>query len=185
MTTGFFVTFGILVNEKQVFLFSQMIAPSFLCHKILTNTHDDATGGHLGINKTYEQLHSKYYWFVVFKDVKQWCKSCLGPLLPIPVGGSLDRVAVDFLSPFLVKHSRSLYIVVFPNYYTPWPEAFVLASCEAHCIASLLINEIMTRHSLPCTLLPDRSCSFLSAFVKDTCKMMNTSKLNATDEWTA
>ena len=102
------------------------------------------------------------------------------PLLPIPVEGSLDRVAVDVLSPFPVTHSGSRYIVVFSDYYTRWPEAFALPCCEAHRIASLLINEIMTPHSAPRTLLSDRGRNFLSALDKETCKMMNTSKLNTT-----
>ena len=129
----------------------------------------------------------------MFKDVEHWCKSCVdcsmkkspryhrqAPLLPIPVEGSFDRVAVDVLGPFPVTHSGSRYIVVFSDYYTRWPEAFALPSCEAHRIASLLINEIMTRHSAPRTLLSDRGRNFLSALVKETCKMMNTSKLNTT-----
>ena len=102
------------------------------------------------------------------------------PLLPIPVEGSFDRVAVDVLGPFPGTHCGSRYIVVFSDYYTRWPEAFALPSCEAHRIASFLINEIMIRHSAPRTLLSDRGRNFLSALVKETCKMMNTSKLNTT-----
>ena len=165
-------------KRKAGHLFSQLVVPSSLRHKVLTNAHDDATGGHLGINKTYEKLRRKYYWFGMFKDVEHWCKSCVhcsmkkspryhrqAPLLPIPVEGSFDRVAVDVLGPFPVTHSGSRYIVVFSDYHTRWPEAFALPSCEAHRIASLLINEIMTRHSAPRTLLSDRvvtSCLLLS-----------------------
>ena len=77
-------------------------------------------------------------------------------------------------------HSESRYIVVFSDYYTRWPEAFALPSCEVHRIASLLIDEIMTRHSAPRTLLSDRGRNFLSALLKKTRKMTNTSKLNTT-----
>ena len=174
-------------------LFSQLVVPSSLRHEILTNVHDDATGGHLGIHKTYEKLRRKYYWFGMFKDVEHWCKSCVdcsmkksprysrqAPLLPIPVEGAFDRVAVDVLGPFPVTNSGARYIVVFSDYYTRWPEAFALPSCEAHRIASLLINEIMIRHSAPRTLLSDRGRNFLSALVKECCKIMNTTKLNTT-----
>ena len=35
-----------------------------------SNAYDDATGGHLGIHKTYEKLCRKYYWFGMFKYVE-------------------------------------------------------------------------------------------------------------------
>ena len=45
------------------------------------------------------------------KRVEDWCKSCVdcamkkspngcSPLLPLPIDGAFDRVAVDILSPF-------------------------------------------------------------------------------------
>ena len=102
------------------------------------------------------------------------------PLLPIPVEGAFGRVAVDVLDPFPVTKAGACYIVVFSDYYTRWPEAFALPSCEAHRIASLLINEIIIRHSAPRTLLSDRGRNFLSALVKECCKIMNTTKLNTT-----
>ncbi len=147
----------------------------------------------MGIQKTYEKLRRKYYWFGMFKDVEHWCKSCVdcamkkspryrrrAPLLPIPVEGAFDLVAVDILGPFPVTNSGSRYIVVFSDYYTRWPEAFALPSCEAHRLASLFVNEIMIRHgSLRC-ILSDRGRNFLAAIVKETCRLMNTSKLNTT-----
>ena len=36
-------------------LVSQLVVPSTLRHKILTNAYNDVTGGHLGIHKTYEK----------------------------------------------------------------------------------------------------------------------------------
>ena len=58
------------------------------------------------------------------------------PLLSIPVEGAFDRVAVEVLGLYPVTNSGSRYIVVFSDYYTRWPEAFALPSCEAHRIAS-------------------------------------------------
>ena len=174
-------------KRKAGHLFSQLVK-LLLRHEFLTNAHYDTTEGHLGIHKTYEKLRRKYYWFEMFKDVEHWCKSCIdcsmkkspryhrqAPLLPIPVEGAFDRVAVDVLGPFPVTNSGFRYIAVFSDYYTRWPEAFALPSCEAYRIASLLINKILTRHSAPRTLLSDRGRNFLSALVKETCKLMNTS----------
>ena len=39
------------------------------------------------------------------------------PLLPIPVDGAFDRVAMDILGPFPVTNSGNRYIIVFSDYY--------------------------------------------------------------------
>ena len=100
--------------------------------------------------------------------------------LPIPVEGPFDRLVVDVLGPFPDTKSESRYIVNFSDYYTRWPEAFALPSCEDNRIASLLVNKISLRHGAPRSLLSGRGRNFLAAIVKETCRMKNTSKLNTT-----
>lgn len=63
--------------------------------------------GTLGINKTYEKLNRKYYWFGMFTHMEHWCKTCVdcsmkkSPrycqvlLLPITVEGEFDWVTID------------------------------------------------------------------------------------------
>ena len=92
------------------------------------------------------------------------------PLLHIPVEGPFDRVAMDILDPFPVSLDGNHYIIVFSDYYTRWPEAFALPSCEAPRIAQLIVDEILSRHSAPRTLLSDRGPNFLASTVKELCK---------------
>ena len=118
---------------------SQLVMPTPLRHEILVGGHHDPLAGHLGVNKTYEKLRERYYWPKMFADVQFWCRSCThcqmkkspkerqtAPILPIPVEGPFDRVAVDCLGPFPITHSGNRYIVVFFDYLTRYPEAFAL-----------------------------------------------------------
>ena len=102
----------------------------------------------------------------------------LAPLLPIPVEGAFDRVAVDCLGPFPELYSGNRYVVVFSDYLTRWPEAFAVSTIDAVTIAKLLMNEIFCRHGSPKTLLSDRGRNFLSKLVKEVCKLLSTDKLN-------
>lgn len=151
--------------------------------------HDDPLAGHLGVNKTYEKLRERYYWPKMFADVQFWCLSCThcqmkkipkqrqtAPILPIPVEGAFDRVAVDCLGPFPVSDSGNRYIVVFSDYLTRYPEAFAVPTIDAPTIADLLVNEILPRHGAPRTLLSDRGSNFLSRFVKEVCFLMDAKK---------
>ena len=174
-------------------LVSQVVIPASLRHEILVACHDDPTAGHLGIFKTYEKVRSRYYWNGMYKDIEHWCKSCIdcamkkiprgkhkAPLLPIPVDGAFDRVAMDILGPFPVSHDGNRYIIVFSDYYTRWPEAFALPSAEAPRIAELIVNEIVSRHGAPRTLLSDRGPNFLASIVKEVSKIMNIRRTHTT-----
>ena len=68
--------------------------------------------------------------------------------------------------------------MVFSDYYSRWPEAFVIPSIDAATIAGLLVGEILCRHSAPRTLLSDCGSNFLSELVSEVCRKMNTSKLS-------
>ena len=174
-------------------LCSQIVAPQSIRHEILTACHDDPTAAHFSVFKTYEKIRARFYWHGMFKDIEHWCKSCIdcsmkkiprshrkAPLLPIPVDGAFDRVAMDILGPFPVTTNGNRYIIVFSDYYTRWPEAFALPSTEASRIALLLVNEIMARHSSPRTLLSDRGPNFLASIVKEVCRLINTTRAYTT-----
>ncbi len=167
--------------------------PSSLRHTILVACHDDVTAGHLGVSKTYEKIRARYYWHGMYKDIEHWCRSCVdcamkkrprgqrkAPLLPIPVDGAFDRVAMDILGPFPATHDGNRYIIVFSDYYTRWPEAFAFPSTEAPRIAQIIVNQILSRHGAPRTLLSDRGANFLLTIVKEVCSIINTCQLHTT-----
>ena len=156
----------------------QLVVPKSLHREILIWAHDDITGGHLGTSKTFEKILQRYFWDGMYADVRHWCKSCIScstrkspkhphkaPLIPIPVEGPFDRLAVDCLGPFPLSLLGNRYAVVFSDYLTKWPEAFAVPDVKAPTIARLLINEVMFRHSSPRTLLSDRGTNFLSFLV--------------------
>ena len=180
-------------KRKQQSLRSQVVIPASLRHDILISCHDDPTAGHLGHIKTYEKVRQRYYWHGMFKDIEHWCRTCIdcamrkrprnhhkAPLLPIPVQGPFDRLAMDILGPLPTTHDGNRYILVFSDYYTRWPEAYALPSIEASRIAQLLVDEILARHSTPRTLLSDRGSNFLSSVIQSVCKIMNTRRLHTT-----
>ena len=157
--------------------------PASLRCEILSNIHDHVSGAHFGVHKTFDKIKQRYWWKGMYKDVEHWCKSCTecsmrksprnskkAPLLPIPVEGAFDRVAVDVLGPLPPSNKGNRYIVVFSDYLTRWCEAFPVPSVEATVIARLLVDEIISRHGAPRVLLSDRGTNFLFKIVNDVCK---------------
>lgn len=70
------------------------------------------------------------------------------------------------------------YIVVFSDYLSRWPEAFAVPDTTAATISRLLVDEIISRHSAPRTLLSDRGKNFLSEIVQETCRIFQIRKVN-------
>ena len=171
--------------------FSQLVVPQSMKYEILSNVHNHVAGAHFGVHKTFQKLKQRYWWPSMFKDVEHWCKSCVdcamkksprntkrAPLLPLPVEGAFDRVAVDVLGPFKPSSRQNRYIVVFSDYLTRWCEAFPVPSVEAFVIARLLVDEIIARHGAPRVLLSDRGTNFLSRLVAEVCKIFQIQKVN-------
>ena len=76
------------------------------------------------------------------------------PLQPIPIGGPFDRVGVDMLK-LPLTYDGNTYAVVLMDYFTKWPEVFVVPDQQATTIARLLVEEVIARHGVPEQLLSD------------------------------
>ena len=91
---------------------------------------------------------------------------------------AFDRIAMDILGPLPLTKSGNLYILIFSDYRTKWPEAICLPSIEAHRVAKAFFELIITRHGAPHTLLSDRGANFLSKLMHEIYLIMNVKKLN-------
>ena len=178
-------------KRKQQSLRSQVVIPASIRHDMLLSCHDDPTAGHLGSIKAYEKVRSRNYWHGMLKHVEHCCRSCIdcamrkrprnhhkAPLLPIPVDGPFDRLAMDILGPLPPTHDGTRYILVLSDYCTRWPEAYALPSIEAPRIAHVLGADILARHSAPRTILSDRGSNCHPSIVKAICQIISTRRLH-------
>ena len=171
----------------------QLVIPRNLIDEVLTSMHDDVTAGHLGVAKTYDKIRQRYFWEGMYKDITHWietCKDCASkkspkrnataPMQSIPVEGPFDRVCVDVLGPLPTSDNGNRYVVVFTDSLTKWPEAFAIKSAGADVIAQLFVEELVSRHGAPRTLLSDRGKNFLSKLVQEICDLFAVKKVNTT-----
>jgi hypothetical protein len=98
------------------------------------------------------------------------------PLIPIPVGGSFDRVGVDVIY-YPKSAAGNQYAVVFVDYLTKWPEVFATSDQSALTIAKLFVEVVVCRHGVPAQLLSDWGKASLSQGV---CDVLGVKKVNTT-----
>ncbi|CAC5390312.1 Retrovirus-related Pol polyprotein from transposon 297,Retrovirus-related Pol polyprotein from transposon 17.6 [Mytilus coruscus] len=144
-------------RKRRQCLRRQLAIPRCLIDEILYACHDDATAGHLSLNKMYTKIQDRFYWKGMYSDVEFWCKSCVdcatkktpkhrpkAPLNPLPaVSGPFDRVAVDVLGPFPPTYNSNKYILIFSDYLTRWPEAIPVPNADATTTAKVFIEEVV------------------------------------------
>src|SRR5688572_30655655 len=77
---------------------------------IILMTHNHETGGHFGIDATYNKISERYYWKGMYNDIKEYIKSCdacqrrgqkggNSYLNPIKIGEPFERIGIDFVGP--------------------------------------------------------------------------------------
>ncbi len=103
--------------------------------------HDHQLAGHLGVNKTSDQMLRHFFWPGLKKDVAKYCRtyhvrqvagkanSALppAPLYPIPaVGEPFDRVIVDCVGPLPRSKSSNKFLLTNMCAMTRFSEAIPL-----------------------------------------------------------
>ena len=90
----------------------QLVLPTRCRQTVLELAHDVPIAGHLGKEKTRQRVLRRFYWPTVFKDIENFCQSCVtcqkathrgvrrAPLIPLPViSVPFSRIAMDIVGP--------------------------------------------------------------------------------------
>jgi transposase InsO family protein len=64
------------------------------------------------------------------------------------------------------------------DYLTKWPEVYAVSDQSAATIATLLVEQIMSRHGVPLEILSDRGKAFLSGLMKEVERLLGFHKVN-------
>ena len=148
----------------------QLVLPPSLRQEVMQEIHAGVISGHLGEQKTLEQLKERVYWPAMTEDVKHWCQTCpvcatrksptpnsRAPMQTVQAGYPMQVVAVDITGPFPDSDARNRYILVVGDYFTKWVEAYAIPDQEARTVANKLVDEFFCRYS------PRNSCILTKA----------------------
>src|SRR6059058_6190562 len=148
---------------------------------ILFMTHNHETGGHFGVDTTYNKIAYRYYWKGMYDDIKGYVKSCdtcqrrgqkgeKSYLNPIEVGEPFERIGIDFVGPLERTKRRNRYILVVTDYLTKWPEAKAMKEAIAENVVRFIYEGIICRHGCPKIILSDRGTHFRNKLVEGLCE---------------
>jgi hypothetical protein len=179
------------IHNGLIFLDSLFYIPSSNEIKtiLLTEAHDSAVSGHLGVMKTLEQLSRGYYWPKMTEDVKEYIKSCpicisnkarndhpSGLLQPIPHPAKRwQQVSMDLITQLPRSQTGFDAIVVVVDKSSKMIHCIpTTTTVTAPQLASLFFREIVRLHGLPSSIISDRDPRFTSIFWRELWKQCGT-----------
>ena len=155
----------------------QLCIPKFLQKPLVEEIHSGYFGGHLGIDKTYDKLRSRYYWSGMYRDVINHLKTCVAcnmrklkkqrpPLQDMQIPKyPFEMIAIDTCGPFPQSYSGNRFIINIVDLFSGWPESFATDSKSAETVAQILIEHIIPRHACPRLILSDNGTEFCNAVI--------------------
>ncbi|GFX57866.1 hypothetical protein TNCV_3068331 [Trichonephila clavipes] len=171
----------------------QLILPKIRVSTVLKELHGSPTGGHFGFMKTLQKVRERFYWNNVRSDMEKCCRICdpcasrkgpikrtRGRLQLHNVGAPFERIAFDILGPLPRSSDGNNNILVVMDYFTEWPEAYLIPDQEASTVAEVLVQHWISRFGVPLQLHSDQGRNFDSAVCKRLCEILAINKTRTT-----
>jgi hypothetical protein len=148
---------------------------------ILLEHHDIDISGHLGIDKTLENIMRNFYWPKMGKDIRRYIQSCdtcqrnknvnqqpAGLLQPLKTPTHRwEQIAMDFIVQLPLTRKGHDAIVVFTDRLTKRGHFYPMhTSATAPEVAKIFFSTIFKDHGLPRIIVSDRDAKFTSNFWK-------------------
>ncbi len=171
----------------------RLMVPSCCRPLVLHLAHTVPWSGHLGQQKTYARISSRFYWPTLYTDVQTHCNTCAicqktgavsqrgrAPLQPLPViSAPFRRIAMDIVGPLEKSSAGHRYILVVSDYATRYPEAFPLRSITTPKIIHALV-QLFSRVGIPEEILTDQGTNFTSRLMGQLNKQLGITAIRTT-----
>ena len=178
---------GLLYHDNAVFV------PDVqnLRHNVVDLMHSPPYCGHIGGNRTYQNLQQVFWWPGMKDSALDFVKHCelcqrdkasnkkpVGLLNPLPVPERIwDSVSMDFITQLPLTKSGWDAIMVFVDRLSKMVHfAPLKTTSTAEDVAKIFRHEIFRLHGIPREIMSDRDSKFTSHFWQEVCKSLGISQ---------
>ena len=167
------------VSDGRLYCGDRVYIPADLAlqTRILLECHD--ASGHLGKDKTMEQVKRRFYWPGMDETVRKYVTSCdacqrnkpsqqapMGPMKPLPIPTRpWQQVSMDLITQLPRSRKGNDAIVVFVDKLTKMVHyVATTTTVTAPQLATLFMREVVRLHGVPESILSDRDPRFTAHF---------------------
>ena len=185
------------IEGGLLFLDERLCLPSSseLRTLLMREAHDAATGGHLGKDKTLEQLKRRFHWTGMDAEVHRYVTTCdacqrnkpsqqapMGELMPLPApSAAWHTVSMDLITALPRSSAGNDAVAVFVCKLT---RSVRYAACRtaisAPQLARVFLDTVVRQHGLPVAILSDRDPRFTASFWRAFWAQLGTTLLMST-----
>lgn len=160
---------------------------------ILNDFHILPSSGHAGIRRMTNNIKRHYYWTNMDNDIVKFVKRCEKCQIqkyhksikqPMCITSTaftaFEKVYLDIVGPLNRDANGYVYILTLQCELTKYVEAYPIPNKEAETVARAFVDNFILRYGIPCEIATDRGTEFISAIMKDVCKLLNVNQIQAT-----
>ena len=150
-----------------------IVAPEALRRTLFYHLHKARTTGHLGTTRKLEEMHRRFYWPGLERDVRNWCRWCVtcakrkpphgkkkGYLKQTFANALMERVTMDIVGPLPRTANGNECILVVCDYFTKWVECCAFLDHQAQTVADAVVNNFVSWFGLPSVIHLDQVREF-------------------------
>ncbi|CAF4537834.1 unnamed protein product, partial [Rotaria sp. Silwood2] len=148
--------------------------PMSMIPDILSAYHDHPLSGHFGVNRTYNKIKDKFYWFQMLNSIKQYLRSCAqcaqfnvqrrkksGLLQKEPPPEDVfELMQMDFWKAPIRSSDGNQYVLIITDRLSKYVFARALSSENARDAAEMLFEDIILKHSAIRCIQSDQGSHF-------------------------
>ena len=170
-----------------------IVVPTKLRTKICALYHDSLTAGHLGFEKTYNSISSKFYWPKMKIEVYNYCMSCdtcqklkttnqkqRAALVSIKVNKPWEIVEIDVAGPLKVTKLGNKCFIVAVDAFSKYCIVRAVPNQTADTTMKFLKEDLVSKHGSPYVLLSDQGRNFESKMIEEFCTKYGIKKICTT-----
>lgn len=172
----------------------QLLVPVSLRNELLQHFHAAPYAAHMGVYRTLTAISRNYWWPGLSSDVLGFVRACTKCAVrnkpphqavrvrkQVEVPHIFERMSMDIQGPFPMSVDGYTHVINFMCLFTGWVEAVYLkpTQLDAKSMAYIFVVNIVLRYGAPRHLLSDRASTFVSAFVRETLKVLGVTMVNA------
>jgi Integrase zinc binding domain/Integrase core domain len=176
LVDGFSEDGGLLLKDGLVYVPNE----NALKLRILRDCHDGKTAGHLGREKTLDQVTRDYFWPGMRKFVKNYVRTCdtcarnkiprhrrHGQLQPLPIpSGPWGSVSMDYIVQLPPSHGYDAIYVCVDRLTKMAHFSPTNSEQTAEQTAELYLRNVFKNHGIPQDIVSDRGSQFVSKFTR-------------------
>ncbi|KAI3522148.1 hypothetical protein L1887_11628 [Cichorium endivia] len=187
---------GYVIDQGHVRYKGRLVIPrtSKWVLRLCQESHSGVTGGHEGMQKTYQRLAREFFWVGMRNDVARFVSECVvcqrnkhsnlapaGLLQPLALPNQIwEDLSMDFIEGLPKSAGYTVIFVVVDRlsksaHFIPLKHPFSAAS-----VAATFIREVVRLHGIPRSIVSDRDKVFVSLFWKELFKFQGTTLKRST-----